>query len=370
MRRLAVGLVVFLALPAVVQAQGKDRWRLHWHNEKPKIYTYLHPTGVRENFWYATYDIVNNSSQIAPVILDVELYTEAGKDLQHGVKKVDRATVLKIVEDKGESEKERYGRFYSNVVVPQHIEYQIIEHDARIGNRSQGIIEESIENYKRGDPKGNRFYLNPREMRQTRVIMPGQKLHGIAIFSNVDTLSSVIELHVSGTIDIIRIEDIGEFETVMHYENRVLYIRYEFVGDMYDREADWLVYVKKDWHIKKIGPVASKDTMSKLMDALLGVAKREREWKDSGKTDQEIAALRKKWHITKADTNIMSRVFRLATGKDFGYNENLDVLGNQAAVWRIHEWWTTNHSRLLFNPGLNRFEVKDDKLPGTVGSDK
>ena len=42
------------------------------------------------------------------------------------------------------------------------------------------------------------------------------------------------------------------------------------------------------------------------------------------------------------------------------------VIENEKAVWRIHEWWITNQSKLVFNEVTNRFETKDDPLPGTV----
>ena len=62
----------------------------------------------------------------------------------------------------------------------------------------------------------------------------------------------------------------------------------------------------------------------------------------------------------------MAMIFKLAVEKDFGYDPSKDVLENEKAVWRIHEWWITNRSKLVFNEVTNRFEVKDDPLPGTV----
>ena len=55
-----------------------------------------------------------------------------------------------------------------------------------------------------------------------------------------------------------------------------------------------------------------------------------------------------------------------AVEKDFGYDPSKDVVANEKAVWRIHEWWITNRSKLVFNEVSNRFEIKDDPLPGTV----
>ena len=171
-------LFVLAALPLEADAQVKNRWRLNWHNDKPEIHTHRSPQGKLENYWYFTYDIVNRTDQIVPVIIDVMMYTETGKDLQHGVRKVDRDKIREMNEDPKKSENLLYGRFYSNVIVPESVEYKIIEKDARLANRSQGIVFESIENFKKGDKDGNRWYLNPREMRDSRWIRPGQKFHG------------------------------------------------------------------------------------------------------------------------------------------------------------------------------------------------
>ncbi len=70
--------------------------------------------------------------------------------------------------------------------------------------------------------------------------------------------------------------------------------------------------------------------------------------------------------IDPLDTRIMAMVFKLAVEKDFGYDPAKNVVENEKAVWRIHEWWITNRSKLVFNETTNRFETKDDPLPGTV----
>ncbi|MHC4608052.1 MAG: hypothetical protein ACYTAF_14165 [Planctomycetota bacterium] len=375
-------------------AQAKNRWRLHWRNDKPKIYTYRHADNRYENYWYFAFEIQNGGDEIVPIILDVMMYTESDKDLMHDVKKVRSETPKAINEKPLESEQFLFGRFYSNVIVPKDVEYKIIERDASLENRptrdlkmpagladdllaarSRGIIEESIENFKRGDKDGNRWYLNPREMRQARFIRPGQRLHGLAIFRQVDTRARRIELHVSGLIDIIRIEEVAEFETKMHYENNVLKIRYEYKGDEYDFEGDVLVpeyyiEVKRHWTVKKIGPVASKVTVDKLVLGLVEVYQQEKKWVDEGLDPKQIQQERIKHHIYPIDTTTMARTFRLATGMELGYDETKEVVENEKAVWRIHEWWTKNRAKLVWNAGLNRFVVVEEKLPGETGREE
>jgi hypothetical protein len=62
----------------------------------------------------------------------------------------------------------------------------------------------------------------------------------------------------------------------------------------------------------------------------------------------------------------MAMVFSQAVNKDLGYDAAKDVVENEKAVWRIHEWWLANRSKLVFNEISNRYEIKDDPLPGTV----
>ena len=80
--------------------------------------------------------------------------------------------------------------------------------------------------------KGDRIYLNPREIRDARFIQPGQRIHGIAIFKNVDPRAHVYELHVSGLVDIVKITAVTEDEWKMEYEPQTLKIRYERQGEL------------------------------------------------------------------------------------------------------------------------------------------
>ena len=380
MKKALLALVVVVSASAVAEAQVKNRWRLQWSNDKPQIYTYRTPNDTYENFWFFTYTLENTSDEIIPLIVDVLLYTETGKELQNDFRKIDPAVIKEDLNNPKKAETLKYGRFYANVIDPE-AEYKIIEYHAKIGNRSEGIIRESIEAFKKGfteDPpeefkgrwkKGDRLYLNPREMRQARVILPGQKIHGIAIFKNVDPRAHTYEIHVSGLVDIVKITAVNEDEWKMEYEPQTLKIRYERQGDPFEIERDVLYrQAKKEYVVKKIGPIASKDTIDKLVNGLADTLKKELAWNEDPKMKEQIAKLREQDGIDPLDTRVMAMVFKLATDKDFGYDPAKDILENEKAVWRIHEWWITNRSKLVFNEVTNRFEVKDDPLPGA--SDK
>jgi hypothetical protein len=371
-----------LASATIAEAQTKDRWRLTYEQDKPKIYTYRDALDHRENYWYFTFTVSNPTDEVVPLLLDLMIFVESGKDLQHDVKRVDSETTQKRLDDVSRSEALKYGRFFSNVIVPKDVEYKVIAYHAKIGNRSEGIINESIEEFKRGfvdDPapewrerwsKGDRWYLNPRELRAHRHIKPGQKIMGMAIFRDVDQRARRIETHVSGLYDIFRIEAYTEEETKLVYENRVLKKVYEFPGDEYDREKDVLTERKSEWVIKPIGPVAAKQTLTALVDSLVTMLRKEEEWEKNNVPPEQRNAARAKENLNSLDMNIAGRIFQQATGVNFGYDTDKTLLENQAAVWRAHEWWLKHKSKLIFNEATGRFDVKDELLPGEKRDEK
>jgi hypothetical protein len=378
MKKALLALVVLVASTAVAEAQVKNRWRLQWSNDKPQIYTYRTPNDTYENFWFFTYTLENTTDEIIPLITDVLLYTESGKELQNDFRKIDSPIIKEELANPRKSESLKYGRFYANVIDPE-AEYKIIEYHSKIGNRSDGIVRESIEAFKKGftqDPpaefagrwkKGDRLYLNPREIRAQRFIQPGQKINGIAIYKNVDPRAHTYEIHVAGLVDIVKITAVNEDEWKMEYEPQTLKIRYERTGDPFEIERDVLYRMaKKEYVVKKIGPIASKDTIDKLVNGLADTLKKEQGWMEDPEKAKIIDTLRAKDGIEPLDTRIMAMVFKLAVEKDFGYDPSKNILENEKAVWRIHEWWITNRSKLVFNEVTNRFETKDDPLPGTV----
>jgi len=380
MKKALLALAMLVASAAAAEAQVKERWRLQFTHEKPQLYTYRTPNDRYENYWYFVYTVENATDQIVPSIVDVMLYTESGKDLQHDLRRVDSPTIKEVREFPRRVEPLKYGRFYTNVIDPE-TEFKIIEYHAKIGNRSDGIVRESIEAFKKGftaDPppafagrwkKGDRLYLNPREMREQRWIQPGQKLMGIAIFKGVDPRATLYEMHVWGLVDIIKITAVTDDEWKMEYEPVTLKIRWQRHGDEFEIENDFLhrlTLQRKEYVVKKIGPVAAKETIDSLVLALTDTLKKEKEWKEKNAAAKEIEENRAKEGIGPLDARIMATVFRLATEKDFGYDGSKDVVENERAVWRIHEWWITNRTKLIFNEVTNRFEVKDDPLPGSV----
>lgn len=391
MRRL-VGLVAALAFTfafaAAAEAQIKNRWRIEWKNSKPKTYSHYDKFGNLTNYWYFTYELTNPTDDRVPILVDIMMYIESSKELQHDVKRVDVETVRRTFEkerpDERPYESERYGRYYSNVIYPE-VEYKIIEEDLKLGNRlrdvsdptdkdlingvlmgTEGVKEESIRSFKE-----KHRYLNPREMRQKAFLQPKETVHGIAIFKSVDPRANVVEIHVSGLVDIFKITQVTEDDLLLEYENRVLIITYEFRGDPFEREKDVLLISRPArWAVKRIGPIASKDTIENLVKAMVETIKKEQEWADAGLKPEDIERERGKHGITRQDVNVVARTFRLAVDKDFGYDFEKSVLENKQAIWRMHEWWTTYKGKLIFDYAKNKFVVDESELPGKKNVDK
>jgi len=376
-------LALTAALAPDAQAQVKDRWYLKYEQGHPQIFTHTDKSAGPTTYWYFTYTLTNPSDQRVPIIVDLQLYVETGKGMQTDTEKTKVETISAIFDYrkgepwKREYEASRFGRFYSNVIAPE-AEYAIIEHDLRLGNRirdkelqhwvngllggNRGIVEESILNFKKKN-----FYLNPREMRIKGHMQPGETIHGVAIFQDVDPRANVIETHVSGLQDIFVLErTTTDEENVYSYENRVFVLSYEFRGDAYERTKDQLLPPpKKKWITKRIGPIASKETMRSLIDMMVEYLKQELEWRLQGLTPEEIAKNRHARGILDSDIHATAEVFQKAiVVVEFGYSRDLAPWENRNAIWRMHEFWLTNMSRLKFDFAKNRYEVIEEPLPG------
>src|SRR5262245_14547480 len=153
-RALASSLVAVLGFVVganLCQAQPHERWKLDYSQEKPTLFTYRHPTGELESFWYVHYTVTNNGTKNVPNVIDLTMYIETGRELQSDLRKVDPDAARAAAGDSSKYEELKYGTFISNVVQPESIEFKIIEYHAKLGNRSPGIIRESIQALKEGD---------------------------------------------------------------------------------------------------------------------------------------------------------------------------------------------------------------------------
>ena len=377
-RALASSLVAVLGFVVganLCQAQPHERWKLDYSQEKPTLFTFRHPTGELESFWYVHYTVTNNGAKNVPNVIDLTMYIETGRELQSDLRKVDPDAARAAAGDSSKYEELKYGTFLSNVVQPESIEHKIIEYHAKLGNRSPGIIRESIQALKDGDktkPDKPRYYLNAAEMRAHRVIEPGQKLTGLAIFRGADPRAQIIEIQVSGLWDVLRIEEIlganDEMEEIkLHYENRVYKHTYWFPGDAFHRERDVLTLLRQPtWVVKSIGPVASKSTIENLVSTMLKVLNYCEEFSKKNPDEAKMAeSVKEKFGLNDSDFQVSARIVSKALNKEFNYDFQKSLYANQVAVWRMHEWWVTNKNKLAFNEKTGKFEVREEVLPGT-----
>jgi hypothetical protein len=370
-----VALVGVLAGANLCQAQAHvhDRWKLDYSHEKPTMYSYRYPTGELENFWYVYYTLTNNTANTIPLMVDLTLYIETGRELQADLRKVDPESARAAASDPAKYEELKYGTYISNIVQGEAIEHKIIEFHAKLGNRSPGIIRESIQALKDGEgkPTSPRYYLNPAEMRKQNSISAGQKLTGMAIYRGVDPRAQIIEVQISGLWDVLRIESyLGDKEELedfkLHYENRVYKHTYWFPGDQFHRERDVLTLLRQPtWVIKSIGPVASKSTLENLVSTMLKVLNYcEEIARENPDQTAMMAKVKEKFGLNDSDFQVSARIISKAL-KDFNYDYDKSLYANQVAVWRMHEWWVTNKNKLAFNEKTGKFEVREEVLPGT-----
>jgi len=330
-KKILFGAMAFFVIAQSISfGQVRNRWKLEFKHTPPELYIYRDPLGNRTPYWYVAFEIYNNAAvnmnEAVPIQVDVMLHTEYGKDYLADLQKIGL-------------EGTRSGKYYSNVVHFE-VEQKIIEKITHIGNRSKGIIRENIEYFKK-----NNMYLNPRELRNRRFIKPGETISCIAIFTNVDPRANILEIQVSGLVDILKIKKIEAESVEMELENRVLKIKYDLPGDPFHKASSTPIYAGKKWDVKQIGPIASKETLELLVNTFVEALECQ-----EGKEP-------KKREITPLDLRIANNILKRATGKDFGYDVSKGIKENELAVWKWHEWWISNKGRLYYDEKTNKFEV-------------
>lgn len=331
-KKIIIGIILLLVtLTSSVYAQVRNRWTVDFKHKKPELLVYRDPLGNKSNCWYVVFEIYNNSivnmGEAIPIQVDLMLYTEFGKEYMADPEKVKLENI-------------HSGKYFSSVICPE-VEHKIIEKVAQIGNRPEGFIKEGIETFKKDNQ-----YLNPQELRERKFISPGETMTGLAIFPNVDPKTRILELQVSGLIDVLKVEKMEAKEMKMVYENKTLKTRYDYPGDPYNREGDVLTFNNKKWETRLIGPVASKDTLELLINMLIEALKYE---KGETKKERELSPL---------DLRIANSLLKIATNIDFGFDSSKSTKENENAIWKWHEWWITNNSKLYYDEKTNKFKIR------------
>jgi hypothetical protein len=407
----SLGWVLLTALPCA--AQVRTRWRLDFSHEKPRMFTYRNALGEYENYWYAVYTVKNPTSTIVPLHVEVAFYGAAGLDYLHDVGKVDliafKAALAVEQADpdalrrvlagpKADTEAGRgqlrdglkalmeidgpvldavtaavrfnpeslafiltpesfaRGQYVRDTLVPEEVEAAIIEADAKLGRRSPGVVLDSIRAFKKA-----KQYLNKKELREQRVIRPAEEMRAIAIFRGVDPRHTWLTLQVSGLVDFVKIARFDpQRGPIFEYENLMRWTRYRFPGDEFDRENDVLTKADEGWEPRRIGPPTSKESLGSMIDEMVAELRRHKAIAAAGQTPPPRVV------VSADDMDRIVMLLNVAVGERFRFEKGKSVLENEANVWAVHEWWTTNRSKLAYDRTRNRFVVNAEPLPGTT----
>ncbi len=319
---LLCALCALCALPAF--SQVKNRWRLEWTNDKPRLYTFQNPLGEKTHYVYVVYTVKNPTAESVPLAVDVTLHTDHGGDLHHDVRNAETPVA-------------HPGKWYADTFQPV-VEIEVIKSVERLGNRSPGHALDRIAELKK---EGR--YLNPSDLRARRIIRPGETLGGVALFADVDLRTDILELNVAGLIDIVRIDKVAPEGITYAYDSRVKKIRYDFSGDEFERHNDTVVWTGEEWAEQPIGPVSDKSTVGKLIEFLA----------------EPLDAV-----IRSTAIAVLKQITPVRDG--FGFDPAKTVEENLAATRKWNEWWVRNAGRLVFDPATNSFAPKEEVLPATL----
>lgn len=359
MRRLLIAIVLLTALP--LAAQGKQRWRLNFKEkmEHPDMFVYDDPSGKGAIYWYYYFELENPYTNLTiPLVADVQLYIESDKEMMADVKKVDlelAAEESKLYEQKSTQgyEKFKYGRFYNCVYSPE-VEVDIIARLAKILNRDRITQEESCIDLKKGN-----MYLNLSELHRKRFIQPKEKITVVAIFTDVDPRARLLELQFSGLVDPLKINAASENEIDAEYENQVLKLAFELPGDETNRALDKPEFSGRRWAVKKLGPASPKSALDTFVSTLTEELRRDKDFKEKGKSQEEINSMREIEGMTYLDLTTMVKAFQYQVDMDFGYDFEKGFGENEAAIWKVHEWWLTNKNKLEYDSARNIFVINE-----------
>jgi hypothetical protein len=318
-------LIIFCQL---LDAQVKQRWQMQFKHDTPEIYVYRDPAGKVTPCLYFTFQITNDTKRPIPIVLDITLKVDVGKELLADPEKI-------------EPVKKKFRRYYTSIICPD-VEEEIIKKHSGIAGKSTPVIVKLIEEFKK-----NNKYLNLRELRMKIFIQPGESLHAIAIFKGIDPASRLIDLFVSGLVDVVKMQPTKQEDKVKLtpvYENKVLKISYELVGDMLAGQVPIVKFIKKQWLVRDIGPIGSKQTVDKIVNVLTDCL------------DKKKA--KKKVEFEIFDFDIMMGIIERMFDTNFGYKFGKDIIENEKAVLRLYYWWTKNRARVYYNEKVNKFLIK------------
>lgn len=236
--RFALPAVLVALFAGVAGADQKKRWELDFKHERPEHYTYTSPMGATSNYWYFVYTVTNNTPQAVPLIVDVALHVDKRNYQESGFYPVE--------------------------------EMAIIAHADRMEGYNAGIQREMIEDFKK-----RRKYLNDADLRKISMLQPGESVHCLAMFKDMEYRYNDVEVLVSGLVDPVSYKwerEAGSFTSSsaihLRYENKVFRLTYGREGDQFQSFRRGLELRKHDWIVVGVNPAVTKEDVGELVHAL------------------------------------------------------------------------------------------------------
>lgn len=333
--RIAAGIILMSLFSGAAYGyiKLKKRWTIDFRHESLKIFTDIDPIGSRKNYYYIIYTLENKSEETIPLNLDVCLKTDLNHpDLTAG----------------GYKPRVKY---YQDSLLP-NTESNIIFTEEKLLGLPLGVRKDRVNELKK-----KMVYLNLRELRAKKEIMPSEKITAIAIFENVDPRARLYEVMVGGLVDMVKRRYPGESQLdevknshierdlqearagrtpTYEYENRIRKISYICEGDEFNKQSKPLseIVITPKWIIRNYGPIGEKNMLNTLIDAL---------------TDENPSIRSSSFYLLLRLTGLS---FNYDPEKEASYEDTLKSF----KLWK--EWWYRNMEKLAYNKALNQFEIK------------
>jgi hypothetical protein len=302
------------------KANVHQRWMLEFANNLPNVFTYVTPSDKRENYWYMVYTITNPTDD--KINLGVDICVRAIIDKEN----IDKEKPVKDTD-----------KYYQDAIHP-FIEDGIIIAEEKLAGLNQTLQADRIKELKR---KLN--YLNCKELRDKKEILPKETIKCLAVFNEFDPKSVRFEVMVGGLFDVIKWRfdsdpppnptgNSASEKIVYGYECKIRKVIYDCPGDEFWDQTRALEEVRKEWLIRDYGPFGDKKGLESMMESL---------------SDPNPLLRWTGWYL-----------LHNLTGLDFKYNPVKTIEDNKASLERWREWWHRNKENLFYNSAINRFEVR------------
>ncbi len=379
------------ALPLAAQDQADQEkrpwpervrsWSLAFRPDRPELHVHVDERGTRTPYLYITFELRNNFDDSVPLNLNFALHTEEG--VYHPATSdpdAEREIIVREAKLRGFAEGMRKikirrlkqnGRFLNVVemnrgfVLRKNLEDEWTHH-----NINQLMLKEwswnpfpdgdgtsdksslsTMRTYMKAGPtdREGRPYAEPMERHPAEI-------KGLLLFKNVDLRSRKFTLKVGGLMDeIVRVPDL-DVAPMKRFtlKPRTLSVSWTWNVPRNMKQDTMPVFHRRELHAERFGPLASKQTLHRLIKYL-------------SLTDEELDEKQATFDgqpLTHTLRSTALDALRGLTGQNFGYDPTASVTDNREALSRWNEWWYRNkHDLLYIVDPTPESEEADEKYP-------